>query len=210
MGDHALLAGTIADAGPLAEATAGPGGRARQAPLHAPQHPAEDASLPDHTVDRTNAAKPAQAHGTTSHATLEFSKKRPGLRITRRSAHRKPHDRRTPMARNRQITHAPERPSRCVTIASRGRRAISAQPVPWGNCRPLACGGTRDRLICAGHKRSRGGREARLLARACLLRRAPLPSAWGLRSLRAARAAAVLSGVTGSGSHGDAIDTSHY
>jgi len=39
--------------------------------------------------DRTNAAEPAQAHGTTAHATLEFSGKRPGLRITGCSARRK-------------------------------------------------------------------------------------------------------------------------
>jgi hypothetical protein len=89
-----FLVRTIADAGRSPKLPPDQADEFVKAPLPAPQHPAEDASWPDHIVDRTNAAEPAQAHGTTAHATLEFSEKRPGLRITGCSARRKPHDRR--------------------------------------------------------------------------------------------------------------------
>ncbi len=76
--------------GPLAEAVAGPGGRVRQAPMPAPQHPAEDATA-GKTTSWTNAAQPRSPRPTAPQHTRRWSSpgSGPGLRITGRSAHRK-------------------------------------------------------------------------------------------------------------------------
>jgi hypothetical protein len=70
-GDHVLLAGTIADAGPLAEATVGPGGRARATPTAdwSTSSPPSRRRRRQNTASDRSLAGAATTVGTHRHAT---------------------------------------------------------------------------------------------------------------------------------------------